>query len=74
LQFLHLPFKLFLVPHSLCNGFHEQDKVLLLYLYKIDKNYNSCEKDEENYDESEHIYTKFAEGSVVWARMTGYPW
>ncbi|XP_060571933.1 histone-lysine N-methyltransferase NSD2-like [Ruditapes philippinarum] len=38
------------------------------------KNYNSCEKAEENYDESEHIYTKFAEGSVVWARMTGYPW
>jgi hypothetical protein len=39
-----------------------------------DKKYNSCSATEEAYDESEHIYTKFTEGSVVWARMVGYPW
>ncbi|XP_052759675.1 uncharacterized protein LOC128202672 [Mya arenaria] len=36
--------------------------------------YNSCSKPEEEYDENEHIYTKFTEGSVVWAKMMGYPW
>ncbi|XP_052214200.1 zinc finger CW-type PWWP domain protein 1-like isoform X2 [Dreissena polymorpha] len=36
--------------------------------------YNSCSKPEESYDESNHIYTKVTEGSVVWAKMTGYPW
>ncbi|XP_053378507.1 uncharacterized protein LOC123526477 [Mercenaria mercenaria] len=40
----------------------------------LNKECNSCDKAEEVYDESEHIYTKFAEGSVVWAKMTGYPW
>ncbi|XP_033763559.1 uncharacterized protein LOC117344830 isoform X2 [Pecten maximus] len=39
-----------------------------------DTTYNSCEKKEQAYDESEHFYTKYSEGSVVWARMVGYPW
>ncbi|XP_067658653.1 PC4 and SFRS1-interacting protein-like [Haliotis asinina] len=36
--------------------------------------FNSCEKPEESYDESEHIFTKYTEGSVVLAKMAGYPW
>lgn len=39
-----------------------------------DKRYNSCEADEQNYNEDEHIFTNFAEGSVVWAKMAGFPW
>ncbi|XP_060069272.1 uncharacterized protein LOC132549360 [Ylistrum balloti] len=39
-----------------------------------DSTYNSCEKAEQDYDESEHFYTKYSEGSIVWARMVGYPW
>ena len=38
------------------------------------KEYNSCDKPEEKYDESEHIYTKFTEGSLVWAKISGWPW
>ena len=29
---------------------------------------------EQEYDEDQHIFTTFAEGSVVWAKMTGFPW
>lgn len=36
--------------------------------------FNNCEKPEEMYDESEHIFTKYTEGSVVLAKMDGYPW
>ncbi|XP_046579659.1 uncharacterized protein LOC124287202 isoform X2 [Haliotis rubra] len=36
--------------------------------------FNSCEKPEERYDESCHIFTKYTEGSVVLAKMAGYPW
>ncbi|XP_005107524.1 hepatoma-derived growth factor-related protein 2 isoform X2 [Aplysia californica] len=39
-----------------------------------DKKHNSCESAEVKYDESEHIFTKFTPGSVVWAKMDGYPW
>ncbi|CAG2185798.1 unnamed protein product [Mytilus edulis] len=39
-----------------------------------DKRYNSCDIDEQNYNEDEHIFTNFAEGSVVWAKMAGFPW
>ncbi|KAL4221733.1 Zinc finger CW-type PWWP domain protein 1 [Mactra antiquata] len=39
-----------------------------------DSEHNSCDKSEENYDESDHIFTKYTEGSVVWAKMSGYPW
>lgn len=39
-----------------------------------DATYNSCDKKEQDYDESEHFYTKYSEGSIVWARMVGYPW
>ncbi|XP_059152554.1 leucine-rich repeat and coiled-coil domain-containing protein PF3D7_0703800-like isoform X2 [Physella acuta] len=39
-----------------------------------DEKYNSCEKPEVNYDESEHILTKYTLGSIVWAKMDGYPW
>ncbi|CAL1544126.1 unnamed protein product, partial [Lymnaea stagnalis] len=36
--------------------------------------HNSCDLPEVNYDESEHILTKFTVGSIVWAKMDGYPW
>ncbi|XP_064610300.1 uncharacterized protein LOC135474676 isoform X2 [Liolophura sinensis] len=40
--------------------------------------YDSCDKPEEDFDDSIHletfIYTHFVEGSVVWAKMIGYPW
>ncbi|VDH98987.1 Hypothetical predicted protein [Mytilus galloprovincialis] len=39
-----------------------------------DKRYNSCDIEEQNYNEDEHIFTNFAEGSVVWAKMAGFPW
>ncbi|XP_069111655.1 LOW QUALITY PROTEIN: myb-like protein X [Argopecten irradians] len=39
-----------------------------------DATYNSCDKKEQDYDESEHFYNQISEGSIVWARMVGYPW
>ncbi|OWF41070.1 Zinc finger CW-type PWWP domain protein 1 [Mizuhopecten yessoensis] len=39
-----------------------------------DTSYDSCEKREQDYDESDHIFTRYSEGSIVWARMVGYPW
>ncbi|KAK3105357.1 hypothetical protein FSP39_023334 [Pinctada imbricata] len=39
-----------------------------------DVDHNSCEIPEEEYDESEHIFTTFSEGSIVWAKMAGFPW
>ena len=45
----------------------------LSYIF-TDERYNSCSKAEQNYDEAEHIFTDFAEGSVVWAKMAGFPW
>jgi len=40
--------------------------------------YNSCELPEQAFDEEEHnaqyIFTRYTEGSLVWARMAGYPW
>lgn len=44
----------------------------------IDPKQNSCDDPEAEFDpETEHedfIYTEYAEGSLVWARMGGYPW
>ncbi|KAK3731029.1 hypothetical protein RRG08_066045 [Elysia crispata] len=39
-----------------------------------DKEHNTCDLPEVDYDESEHICTKFTIGSLVWAKMDGYPW
>ncbi|KAH9490079.1 hypothetical protein Btru_035171 [Bulinus truncatus] len=39
-----------------------------------DVDHNSCELPEVQYDETEHIFTKYTLGSVVWAKMDGYPW
>ncbi|KAK7493716.1 hypothetical protein BaRGS_00015045 [Batillaria attramentaria] len=36
--------------------------------------YNSCEKEEQEYDESDHIFTRYTLGSLVWVKMDGYPW
>jgi hypothetical protein len=40
----------------------------------VDENYNECDKAEQDYDEGEHIYTPYTEGTVVWAKMSGFPW
>ncbi|XP_061163162.1 uncharacterized protein LOC133172317 [Saccostrea echinata] len=39
-----------------------------------DEDYNKCDKAEQEYNEEEHIYTTFSEGTVVWAKMAGFPW
>ncbi|KAL5015370.1 hypothetical protein ScPMuIL_009640 [Solemya velum] len=39
-----------------------------------DQKHNDCETPEEDYDEDYHIFTNFSEGSIVWAKMAGYPW
>ncbi|RUS89336.1 hypothetical protein EGW08_002856 [Elysia chlorotica] len=39
-----------------------------------DTEHNTCDLPEVDYDESEHICTKFTIGSLVWAKMDGYPW
>ncbi|ELU07127.1 hypothetical protein CAPTEDRAFT_189024, partial [Capitella teleta] len=43
-----------------------------------DEAYNSCEKAEQPYNDEAHkvdyIYTAYTEGSLVWAKMAGYPW
>ncbi|XP_071805779.1 uncharacterized protein [Asterias amurensis] len=36
--------------------------------------YNSCDKSEEDWHYLEFVFTKFTEGSIVWAKMQGYPW
>lgn len=46
----------------------------LLYFVFADQDYNECDKDEQEYNEEEHIYTNYTEGTVVWARMSGFPW
>ncbi|CAG5127747.1 unnamed protein product, partial [Candidula unifasciata] len=39
-----------------------------------DKKYNSCDIPQMEYQETEHIYTKYTIGTVVWAKLEGYPW
>lgn len=39
-----------------------------------DENFNSCDKLEEDYSQLEFIHNKFTEGSIVWAKMQGFPW
>ncbi|XP_076472762.1 uncharacterized protein LOC143302113 isoform X2 [Babylonia areolata] len=39
-----------------------------------DERYNSCDAPEQEYDESEHILTQYTLGSVVWAKIDGFPW
>ncbi|KAJ8021399.1 Zinc finger CW-type PWWP domain protein 1 [Holothuria leucospilota] len=39
-----------------------------------DGSFNSCDKPEEDYTNLEFIHNKFTEGSIVWAKMQGYPW
>ncbi|KAK3593257.1 hypothetical protein CHS0354_012347 [Potamilus streckersoni] len=43
-------------------------------IMNTNENFNSCDKKEEEYNESDHIFTKFTEGSIVWVKMSGYPW
>lgn len=43
----------------------------------LDPNYNSCQCEEKlpsPEEEEDMIYNKFTAGSVVWARVDGYPW
>lgn len=46
----------------------------VLYFVFADQDYNECDKAEQEYNEEEHIYTNYTEGTVVWARMSGFPW
>ena len=39
----------------------------------VDVDHNSCDAAESDWDESDHIFTSFTEGSVVWARLPGFP-
>ncbi|KAI8500455.1 Zinc finger CW-type PWWP domain protein 1 [Branchiostoma belcheri] len=39
-----------------------------------DEEYNSCEKTEADWSELEFVDTCYVEGSLVWAKMPGYPW
>ncbi|KAK7094032.1 myb-like protein X [Littorina saxatilis] len=39
-----------------------------------DPAFNGCDKAEEEYDESDHILTEYTLGSLVWAKMDGFPW
>ncbi|XP_062610548.1 uncharacterized protein LOC134272319 [Saccostrea cucullata] len=39
-----------------------------------DEDYNTCDVAEQEYNEDEHIYTTYSEGTVVWAKMAGFPW
>ncbi|XP_022100665.1 daf-12-interacting protein 1-like isoform X2 [Acanthaster planci] len=39
-----------------------------------DPHHNSCEHPEEDYHSLKFVFTKFAEGSIVWAKMQGFPW
>ncbi|KAL3862417.1 hypothetical protein ACJMK2_008383 [Sinanodonta woodiana] len=43
-------------------------------IMNTNENFNSCDRKEEDYNESDHIFTKFTEGSIVWVKMPGYPW
>ncbi|CAH1239653.1 ZCWPW1 [Branchiostoma lanceolatum] len=39
-----------------------------------DEEHNSCEKLEADWSKLEFVDTCYAEGSLVWAKMPGYPW
>ncbi|KAK3706419.1 hypothetical protein QZH41_018633 [Actinostola sp. cb2023] len=43
-----------------------------------DCNYNTCEASQEAFDSQDEdfdvVYTSFPEGSIVWAKVAGYPW
>ena len=39
----------------------------------LDEEYNRCDAEQVEWDEWNHIYTSYTEGSVVWARLPGFP-
>jgi len=47
-------------------------------LHVVDEQYNSCSAPEEDSstlsDSQEFVYTSYAPGTLVWAKVTGYPW
>lgn len=43
-------------------------------IWPTDDKFNSCDKPEEDYSLLEFIHSEFTEGSIVWAKMPGYPW
>jgi len=51
---------------------------MLFSLILLDTNFNTCDALQEAFDsqDSEYdvIYTSFPEGSIVWAKLAGYPW
>ena len=51
---------------------------MLCFYCCVDREGDSCDKPETDWDrekdEEEFVFTKYAEGSLVWARMAGYPW
>lgn len=38
----------------------------ILYFVFEDQDYNECDKSEQEYNEEEHIYTNYTEGTVVY--------
>jgi hypothetical protein len=44
-------------------------------MVNTDEAYNSCKKAEQSWDEEEdYVFSGYTEGSLVWAKMLGYPW
>ena len=39
----------------------------------LDEEHNRCDAEQVEWDEWNHIYTSYTEGSVVWARLPGFP-
>ena len=47
------------------------------YIVADDK-YDSCDVPQQQFDQREHdenyVFTTYTEGSIVWARVDGFPW
>lgn len=70
-QFLHFKLKIYFDSIFSLIYINSLD---VLYFVFADQDYNECDKAEQEYNEEEHIYTNYTEGTVVWARMSGFPW
>ena len=67
-NFFHLFFnKIFLFIYN---------NMLIFYclFFLTDPLYNNCEAPEQDYQSLEFVFNRFTEGSIVWAKMGGYPW
>jgi hypothetical protein len=51
--------------------------LMINHIFSTDGNFNSCDTPEQSWDkenEDNFVYAEFTEGSIVWAKMDGYPW